>query len=244
MNQLGLFTKFWQPGTVKTRLAASIGDQPACKLYQAFVCHTLNRLHDSADQRSVVFSPPESESDFRKSIPPNWKLCSQSTGNLGTRMSAFFVEQFETYSTIDPIDDLCSNKVVIIGADCPQIDSDLIRSAFERLDAAPVVIGPSTDGGYYLIAMRERCFDIFADIEWSTERVFSSTVQRLNDQQIDFLTLPPMTDVDDLNSLLELKSKLETRELDGQGSTSFDELDQILLSNIRTATLGGIVESE
>lgn len=254
MNQLGLFAKFWQPGTVKTRLAASIGDHAACELYQVFVFHLMHRLHDAADQRTVVFSPRESELEFRKSIPPHWKLCPQSAGDLGTRMESYFRDQFGAASTHEQHDDSVPDKIVIIGADCPQLDSRVIRSAFELLDEAPVVIGPSTDGGYYLIAMKNHSFEIFSDIEWSTGSVFARTAQRLNEQQIRFLTLPPLTDVDDLDSLMALKSELEIRaagqpELatpgsSGQGSSALDELDLNLLEGIRTAVSGPILESK
>ena len=247
MNQLGLFAKFWQPGTVKTRLAVGIGEQSACKLYRAFVFHLIERLRDSADQRTVVFSPRERQSDFQKSIPSYWKLWPQSSGNLGTRMSTFFRDQFKFKST-EVEDELSPHKIVIIGADCPQLDAHLVQSAFDLLDAAPVVIGPSNDGGYYLIAMRQKCFDIFAGIEWSAETVFSRTAQRLEELKIEFLTLPTLTDVDDLESLLALESELVTREIGEPGlgeyrSEALDRLDRQLLEKIRNATAGPIMGS-
>lgn len=248
MNQLGLFAKFWQPGTVKTRLAAGIGEQSACELYHAFVFHLIERLSDSADQRTVVFSPVEREPDFRKSIPSYWKLWPQASGDLGMRMSSFFRDQFESESTPDK-NDLPPHKIVIIGADCPQLDSRVVQSAFDLLDAAPIVIGPSSDGGYYLIAMRQKCFDIFAGIEWSTETVFSHTAQRLEELKIEFQTLPTLTDVDDLESLLALRSELENRACGDPNpgehrSAALDKLDLKLLEKIRNATAGPIMESD
>jgi rSAM/selenodomain-associated transferase 1 len=240
LNQLGLFAKFWQPGTVKTRLAADIGEQTACELYRAFVFHLVERLCDSADERSIVFSPSEREQDFRKSVPTNWKLCPQSSGDLGTRMHSFFRDQFESELLLDR-NDSSPHKIVIIGADCPQLDPCLVQSAFDRLDKAPVVIGPSNDGGYYLIAMRGRCIDVFADIEWSTETVFERTARRLRELNVEFQTLPALTDVDDLTSLLALKSELENREFQEPLAAKpvtqvLDSLDRRLLNKIQLAT--------
>ncbi len=248
LNHLGLFAKFWQPGTVKTRLATSIGDQIACDLYRAFVFHLINRLRDSADQRTVVFSPREREPDFRKSIPDSWKLCPQSSGDLGKRMSAFFRDQLDIEPQFRQSCPL-SPKVVVIGADCPQIGPELVWSAFESLDKVPVVIGPSHDGGYYLIGMRQEYVEIFAGIEWSTESVFSSTVQRLNELDINFETLAPLTDVDDYESLFALRREMEYRKrengmLQGQSFAAFDEMDHALLNEIQLATARPIVESE
>lgn len=246
MNHLGLFAKFWQPGTVKTRLAASIGEESACELYRVFVFHLVKRLRNLADQRTVVFSPPDRESEFRKSILPDWNLCRQSPGDLGARMQSFFRKQFEFAAKLNIGNNSPACKIVIIGADCPQIDPQRIQSAFDMLDKAPVVIGPSTDGGYYLIGMKQECPDIFANIEWSTATVFSKTVELLNDRRVEFQTLPPLTDVDDLSDLVALKSYLESREICESdfrvsGSSTLDQQDLNLLQVIR-ATTSGLIE--
>ena len=163
-------------------------------------------------------------------------------------MRTFLRSQFESESTIGK-NDSSARKLVIIGADCPQVGPELIQSAFQRLDETPVVIGPSNDGGYYLIAMRAMCFEIFTGIEWSTDTVYEATVQHLQDQGIQFQTLPALTDVDDLDSLMSLKSEMENRKYEDE--TRFreldlqepDELDRKLLEKIRNAIPGPNVES-
>ncbi len=220
LNQLGLFAKFWQPGAVKTRLAASIGESAACALYKRFVFHLLQRLGNSADQRAIVFSPPESESKFRMQIPPNWKLCPQSPGDLGSRMHSYFLQAFKT-----------ATQVVIIGADCPHLPASTIDTAFKLLSQAPVVLGPSTDGGYYLIGMRARCFDIFDSIQWSTESVLEKTIQHLEKQNIDYRLLETMTDVDELVNLKTVEAALAAQH---QTQRPSDE-DSKLLGDIRQA---------
>jgi hypothetical protein len=108
-----------------------------------------------------------------------------------------------------------------------------VERAFAELDQAPVVIGPSVDGGYYLLGMRESCFDIFKDIEWSTSTVLASTVEHLNRQEIEFTMLEPLEDVDELDSLLGLEEKM-TREMQERVSLP-DEQEMNLLQEIRFA---------
>jgi rSAM/selenodomain-associated transferase 1 len=228
-NHLGLFAKFWQPGLVKTRLAASIGDEKSCDLYFAFLNHLINKLSDIGTDRRLVYSPPERETCFREIAPNSWGLYPQSTGGLGARMHSFFSDQFKLAKP--PAH--CVRNVVIIGADCPQIKSATVERAFEELERASVVIGPSVDGGYYLLGMREACFDIFADIEWSTSTVLASTIAHLQRQDLDFTMLQPMEDVDELNSLLALEEKM-TNGVHEQASLT-DAGEAKLLEQVRFA---------
>lgn len=228
-NHLGLFAKFWQPGRVKTRLAVSIGDQKACDLYFAFLNHLIRKLQAVGTDRRLVYSPPERETGFQKITPESWGLYPQSGGCLGTRMQSFFFDQFELAKRHE---DLVS-KVVIIGADCPQIKPATVEQAFADLDESPVVIGPSVDGGYYLLGMREMCFDIFREIQWSTPTVLAATIAQLQRQRINFAMLEPLEDVDELNSLLALEKKM-TREIQEQ-VLLVDDQETKLLDEIRFA---------
>ena len=241
MNHLGLFAKFWQPGTVKTRLAATIGDLKACKLYHAFVFHLLKQLADSGDTRSVVFSPPEKEPDFRREVPNQWNLFPQSDGDLGVRMQTFFESRFQAMALADK-ENQAKNKIVVIGADCPQLGPELIENTLTELDKSSVVIGPSTDGGYYLIAMRDQCYDIFSDINWSTDQVLSQTLERLDNQNVSYHLLPALTDVDDIDSLRELENVMQVRQSQIETShpdstqTHFSDADEKLLVQITQAS--------
>ena len=141
MNHLGLFAKFWQPGTVKTRLAKSIGEQAACKVYRCFVDHLLDRLQSTGDTRCVVFSPPEKQSDFRSAIDDSWDTLPQSDGDLGVRMGTYFEFQLkQMVAAMNPDATVAIAKVVIIGADCPLLDSTIVSAAFDLLDQAPVAV--------------------------------------------------------------------------------------------------------
>ena len=229
MNHLGLFAKFWQPGTVKTRLAKSIGDQAACKVYRCFVNHLLDRHQSTGDTRCVVFSPPDKQSDFRNAIDQAWDISPQSGGDLGVRMGTYFESQLkELASNSDAAE--ANPKVVVIGADCPLLDSAIVSTAYDLLDQAPVVIGPSRDGGYCLIAMNNQLGkvpDLFSGVDWGTSTVLDQTLEHLKRQKIDYRLLEPLNDVDEIEDLLELKSDLE--------SQTRDDLDEQLLKQVEIA---------
>ena len=224
MNHIGLFAKFWQPGTVKTRLAAKIGNESACEIYRDFVFHLLARLNAIGDTRTVVFSPPEKQTEFENSIPDPWGLVPQSPGDLGQRMGTFFKSTFDD-SNIQNLDS--PTKVVVIGADSPHIEANQIQSAFDALENNSVVLGPSTDGGYYLVGMNKPCLEIFDGIQWSTESVLQRTIKILKDRQLSFELLEPMTDVDELNDLVDLQSVLTQLPAP-------DHLDTKLMRKIQT----------
>lgn len=236
MNHLGLFAKFWKPKTVKTRLAAGIGDVLACAIYRDFVFHLLVRHLGSCDTRTVVLSPPERERDFREVLPNDWGWVPQVAGDLGVRMRSFFEFQF---ARCESFGDQADSKVIVIGTDCPQLDGDVIESALLALDGSPVVLGPSTDGGYYLIGMRSKCFAVFSNIDWSTSRVLEQTVERLDERRVDYSMLDPLTDIDEKSDLEELESFLQCRERQGR----LDELDSQLLIRVKLA-LSGVSSEE
>jgi hypothetical protein len=88
------------------------------------------------------------------------------------------------------------DRVVIIGSDSPTLPREHVTAAFERLRQADVVLGPATDGGYYLVGMRGRCWPIFEGIEWSTPTVLADTIDRVRQAGAKLALLPPWYDVD------------------------------------------------
>ncbi len=208
-NHIGLFAKFWQPGQVKTRLA-TLGIHAASEIYFEFLSHLLTQLKSSGHFRSIVFSPDQRREEFRQLAGPEWNLVPQADGDLGNRLRAFFATTFLGNQTPDLVvnesikADGVSRKIIVIGSDCPLIQPALLESAFEKLDQCPAVIGPSTDGGYYLIGLRQQCDNIFQNIAWSTSSVCLQTMAALREHQIDFDLLPEMTDVDDIDDFHQL----------------------------------------
>ena len=232
VNHLGLFAKFWEPGRVKTRLAATLGNQLACELYEIFLFHLLDSIAPISDHTTVVFSPPNREADFRAAIPQNWMFEPQSEGNLGDRMRNFFAGQFHSALSAER-----KTKVVVIGADCPQLSVTEIQTAFDELDAHDVVIGPSTDGGYYLLGMQGGLAEVFDDIDWSTSNVLPQTTQRLDQQNKSYALLPAKTDVDDETALRQMLADLTSKTTEEPASSSSQELVKKILAALPESQL-------
>ncbi len=112
-----------------------------------------------------------------------------------------------------------AGKTIVIGSDCPQLSPDDMEHAFARLDHEPVVLGPSNDGGYYLIGMRNECVNVFENIDWSTERVLMQTRSRLELLGVGWTELDTKSDIDNLESLLGFHS--DAKETSQPGAPDF-----------------------
>jgi rSAM/selenodomain-associated transferase 1 len=206
---LAVMAKFWAPGQVKTRLAASIGDQPAAELHRQFVAVTLSRMAGQGDPRWLAAAPPDALLELRQwsaAMPGNWTVVPQHGGDLGERMSRLFEAAFAAGF----------ERVVLIGSDSPDLPTGRVEQAFQRLLEYPVVIGPSSDGGYYLIGASRSIPPIFDDMPWSTSSLADCTIRRLGQAGIACSLLEPWRDVDDHADLVALYERLvqKAAELD------------------------------
>ncbi len=166
-THFGMFAKFWQPGAVKTRLGETIGSEAAAALYRESLRTLLVRFASVAASRELVFTPGDRQAEFRLLASQAWQLEEQGTGDLGQRMARFFERAFASGRS----------RVVLIGSDSPTVPSSWVDRAFDALDHHRVVLGPSEDGGYYLVGARgDRVPPIFFDIDWSTAQVWPQTV--------------------------------------------------------------------
>ena len=195
---LGVFAKCWTPGEVKTRLAASIGAQKAAALHRQFVAATLTRLEAIDAERVIAYWPPESESEFKK-LAPTWQRFAQTPGDLGDRLRAFFAAQFASGY----------QRVLIVGSDSPNLPINYVDQAFETLDDFSIVLGPSDDGGYYLIGAKSTPVAALAEIPWGSNKVWKTTIDRLNAAGIPFGTIPVWYDVDRREDLTRLHNDLQ-----------------------------------
>lgn len=205
MRQLGMFAKYWQAGTVKTRLAAAIGDQAASDIYYGFLRALVRRLGDVADYRIIAYTPQEHRDEFETLAGRDWATEPQAAGDLGQRMANFFATAFRR----------SPGPVVLIGSDSPTLPTEYIDRAFEALQDVPVVLGPSIDGGYYLIGAVGTVPSVFTGVTWSTDQVYGQTIALLRNAGCRYLTLPAWYDVDDFAALHKLRDELaETPLLD------------------------------
>lgn len=207
MQTLGLFAKFPEPGRVKTRLAERIGPLAAADLAVAMTADLLQRFQGAADQRRLGYAPAtlEAELYFQQAAGPAWEVWPQPECDLGGRMHAFF-------SAANPEPD---DLAVLIGSDSPSLPEAIVAEAFTRLRDADCVLGPATDGGYYLIGCRGAPAAIFRDVDWSQPTVLSQTVQRAAEHSLRLAELPPWYDIDTLQDLQMLAGHLRLSQAAG-----------------------------
>jgi uncharacterized protein len=190
MNRLIIiFVKNLQPGKVKTRLAADVGDEKALAIYRQLISITKEAALPVDADKEVWYSEYMEENDvfdadqFRKKV--------QSGENLGSRMANSIRNGFEDGY----------REVVIIGSDCPELGADTLEKAFKELGAHDAVVGPSRDGGYYLLGLRNYTDELFRDMYWSTESVLSETLKRLERLGYSWKKLPELNDIDTVEDL-------------------------------------------
>ncbi|WP_416674782.1 TIGR04283 family arsenosugar biosynthesis glycosyltransferase [Egbenema bharatensis] len=198
-ERLIVFTRYPQPGKAKTRLIPALGAVGAAALQRQMTEHTLRQVAEWVD-RSVQSNPLQSvEIWFAGTDAPDldrqrmqdwlgsqWAYRSQPSGDLGERMAQAFRSAFAAGM----------ERVVIIGTDCPGIDANLLAQAFQLLQEHDVVLGPATDGGYYLIGLSRFTTDLFTGIAWSTAEVLHQTVAIATQKGLDIAALNPLTDID------------------------------------------------
>jgi rSAM/selenodomain-associated transferase 1 len=199
-RELGVFAKYWQPGEVKTRLAAQLGAPGAAAFHRACVQTVVRRFSSVADRRILAFSPDHREPEFAALARPRWQLRPQAAGDLGQRMSSFFAEAFAAGA----------RAVVLIGSDSPTMPEAFLHEAFDRLATTDAVLGPSDDGGYYLIGLTRPVPSIFDSIAWSTPEVCRQTLERLEAVPCRCHLLPPWYDIDTPQDLNRLRAELAT----------------------------------
>ncbi|WP_165779138.1 TIGR04282 family arsenosugar biosynthesis glycosyltransferase [Rhodohalobacter barkolensis] len=180
-----------EKGRVKTRLAASVGDDKALNIYKKLLditaetaagVHATKRVSYS---KSVVIDDQFDVNIFEKTV--------QSNGDLGRKMKSAIHAGFEQGF----------KRVILIGSDCPGISSNLIDDAFDRLKSVDCTIGPSDDGGYYLIGMSRFLPEIFDDIEWSTNSVCETTIEKLEESGATYSKLTVLNDIDTESDLMK-----------------------------------------
>lgn len=205
-----IFAKNPVPGKVKTRLTPYITPHEASELYKAFIVDiTTNSLKLRSDRTTVAYTPSNAETVFLELCGQSVTLLPQKGRNLGERMKNAFRHSF----------DEGAKRTVIIGTDSPTLPLSYIRKAFDALNNVPIAIGPTFDGGYYLIGLSERSDSIFDDIEWSTSSVFSNTLDRIKAVNKQIYVLPPWYDVDTSGSLEFLRSHILAMKLSGSLDT-------------------------
>lgn len=202
-NLVIVFIRSPQLGTVKTRLSATCKDDFTLELYILFIKDLINTLKNAGVD--FAFCGCGDLKDIVHLFGVDHTFA-QVASDLGTKMAHAFAEKFaQGYE-----------KILLIGSDTPHISQAIFAQGFVELSNHDCVLGPSSDGGYYLIGFNQKSFsaDAFLHIEWSTPSVLSETLHRLSEKNI--YLLEELNDIDDID---DLKDFYETYR-DGDFSTS------------------------
>lgn len=223
VQALILFAKDPVEGQVKTRLGSLLDAPTTLSLYRHFLSDSIEKICSVAevDRFIGIASDPKTRyfEDVSRDCPV--QLFVQKDGSLGERMRRAFEDRFkEGYE-----------RVVIIGADSPTLPTAYIEQALQS--EKEIVIGPSTDGGYYLIGMRGEMTDIFEGIPWGTDQVLSESLNVLKGQRAEAELLPVWYDVDLPEDLRFLKTHLEWMAHAGlkEGAATLEFLNQLHLES-------------
>jgi uncharacterized protein len=190
-NLILIFTRNPELGKVKTRLAASIGNENALEVYKFLLNHTQKTIREIDASKRVLYAEDINTNDiwdneiYAKGI--------QFGQDLGTRMRNAFAEGFE--------EDY--KKIVIIGTDLYDLEASDIERAFEKLDHHDVVIGPAEDGGYYLLGLKSIPNGIFINKKWSTNTVLSDTLTDI--KNLNYHLLKTKNDIDTIEDIMNIE---------------------------------------
>ncbi|ADR23338.1 hypothetical protein MATR_28130 [Marivirga tractuosa] len=195
-----IFVKNPELGKCKTRLAATIGDQKALNFYKNMLIRTKEVSEKVEADKAIYYSSFIDDNDLWSNEPPVYKFLQNQNPDLGIKMQSAFKEAFSNNY----------ESVCVIGSDCYALDEKVIDQAFKSLGSKDAVLGPSNDGGYYLLGMNQLHTELFENKEWSTDTVASDTMQDFKNLNLEFELLKELTDIDneeDLKSIPEAEKQ-------------------------------------
>jgi rSAM/selenodomain-associated transferase 1 len=195
-----IMAKVPQAGTVKTRLCPPLAPQTAAILYRAFLLDKIAQVRRLVHARPVIAYTPEDSAGFFMELAPDFLLIPQQGADLGERLVHSFVQCFAAGYT----------GVLAIDSDTPTLPTEFLQQAVDQI-AAPetdVVIGPTEDGGYYLIGLRAMHRELFDNMAWSTAAVVPETRRRAEARGLKIAWLSPWFDIDTAEDLRRLQAML------------------------------------
>ncbi len=190
-----IFQKNPELGKVKTRLAATVGDEKALKIYTILVNHTHTEVQKSEADKFLFFSNYIDDD-------AKWNHCNlhvQEGNDLGLRM----------FNAINKVISLGAESIVVIGTDCFELTAEHVKDAFLALESNDYCIGPALDGGYYLIGTNRADKEVFLNKEWSTAAVFDEAKVNIEAIGKSLGVLETLPDVDYEEDLKTLRQYLD-----------------------------------
>lgn len=186
-------------GRVKTRLATTVGEETALKIYQLLLQKTRKVCSQLKQDKFLFYSDQAENDDWEEEV---FSKYTQKGKSLGERM----------HNAFEVLNESGHQKKVIIGSDCYDISEDIIQSAFEALNHHDVVIGPANDGGYYLLGMNGYYPGLFQNVNWSTSSVLIETLNTARALKLKIKLIEELVDLDTFEDLK--KSGFPTTKID------------------------------
>ncbi|MGB3655135.1 MAG: TIGR04282 family arsenosugar biosynthesis glycosyltransferase [Rivularia sp. (in: cyanobacteria)] len=188
-QHLIIFTRYPQPGKTKTRLIPALGVEGAANLQRQMTEYTLSKVKKLCKSIAISFEVRFADGNLQLmqswlGTELNYQL--QGEGDLGKRMENSFLNAFNKGA----------QKVVIIGIDCPGVDTEVLVEAFEKISDCDLLLGPAVDGGYYLIGLKRAIGELFINIDWGTAKVLQQTVDIAQQLNLSVGYLRSLADVD------------------------------------------------
>lgn len=202
-NLILLFTKYPEPGNVKTRLASHIGNNMACQVYEKLLFNSWYTVIQSSYPYVVCLSPSHKIEEFKQHYKTS--VVPQIGDDIGQRMSYNFRQFF----------DQDYERIILCGADILDMEPALFQEGFAALENHDCVIGPSLDGGYYAIGFNRNAFreNIFSGFPWSNPEVYSNTLKIISKSNLSLYTLPKRMDLDTFDDIKEyLRSNVNSSD--------------------------------
>jgi rSAM/selenodomain-associated transferase 1 len=193
-NHLIIFTRFPEPGKTKTRLIPALGPEKAAELQQEMTERIASQALNLKKERNVpvtFFFTGATDDTMAAWLGNSFNYRHQGSGNIGRRMGDAFTRTFRD----------TSESVILVGSDIPELTTKILSEAFISLKTNDTIIGPSRDGGYYLIGLRAKYSQqliktVFDRIPWSTADVLESSIQRLVESGYTYSLLQTLCDID------------------------------------------------
>ena len=195
ISALIIFAREPKVGTVKTRLCQILPASFVTELYACFLKDLFSfTAAVNVDKRFLFYAADSGSIDFLRANADGFQLLRQAGGSLGDRMRSAFERVFKGGA----------GKALIIGTDCLSLTTRDFKQALAALDDHDGVVGPSLDGGYYLLGMKQLLPEIFQGIEWSSSRVLSQTLKAAKRKRWSTFLLREQEDIDTMDAFKRL----------------------------------------
>lgn len=199
-----VMTKVPRPGFSKTRLAPPLSAEEAAALASCFSQDVVRKIRRVANDVIIAYAPADGQAELRELFGEGLHWIEQNGADLGQRLDGVIRHAFS--SGFGPL--------IVVGTDSPTLPESFVIGAFKSLTAndSHLTLGPSADGGFYLIGLPRQAPDIFHDVAWSTPRAYEHTARNAALAGLNLIALPPWYDVDTFSDLVHLRFELFSDE--------------------------------